>query len=84
MATSLTHDPVRELPIYQSGLAAGVSIGLMIALNVIVAELTRQEDAAIVAALDDPHGQSAASHEHAAGRLLSVARIVSATFRTRP
>jgi len=70
-----------SLPIHQDGVSLGVLIGCRAALEAICGELANQEDAAIVAAFDDQHGPSAASHEYAAGRLLAVARIVSATFR---
>jgi hypothetical protein len=50
----------------------------------ITAEVTRQDDAAIVAGLTDPHQPEAAQHEYAAGRLGAVAAIVGATFRSTP
>jgi hypothetical protein len=70
-------------PPYQFGMPLGVLIGLRLALDAITREMSRQEDAAIVAALDDPHTahpQPATS----AGRLLVVEGIVSAPFRVRP
>jgi hypothetical protein len=67
MSTSLTHDPIRELPIYLDGFHAGRDVGLMVALNVIVAEQTNQDDAA--------------RHQYCAGRLLAVGRIVAEQFR---
>jgi hypothetical protein len=80
----LAYHPARELPIYREGVSAGVDVGTRQSLNVIVAELTRQEDAAVVAALNDPNGRSAALHEYTLSRLQAVARIVSAAFRARP
>ena len=83
MAHILAPDPARELPIYLDGFHAGRDVGLRIALDAITAESARQEDAALVAALGTD-SSSALPHEYAAGRLLAVARIVGATFRTRP
>jgi hypothetical protein len=65
-----------------TGFHAGQDTGLMIALNVIVAEQTGQDDAATVAALDPHQHVETARHQYCAGRLLAVGRIVAATFRT--
>ena len=80
MAHILAHDPARQLPLYTDGFNAGRDIGLMVALNAIVAEMTHQDDAATVAALD-PRQQDAARHQYCAGRLLAVGRIVAGQFR---
>jgi hypothetical protein len=80
VAHILAHDPARELPLYIDGFNAGQDVGLMVALNAIVAEMVRQNDAATVAALD-PRQQDAARHQHCAGRLLAVGRIVAGQFR---
>jgi len=42
MPNSLIYDPVRGLPIYHAGLAAGTDIGLRIALDAICGELATQ------------------------------------------
>ena len=81
MAHILAHDPARELPLYIDGFHAGHDVGLMVALNAIVAEMTRQEDAAVVARRNDPRQGDEHTHEYAAGRLGAVARIVCARFR---
>jgi hypothetical protein len=81
MNDSLTQDPIRALPIYRQGFEAGQDVGLMVALNVIVAEMTRHDDAATVAALDPHHHSDAARHQYCAGRLLAVGRIVAERFR---
>jgi hypothetical protein len=80
MDNILANSPIRQLPIYRDGYAAGVDVGLVYALNLIVAEMARQESAAIVAGLTDPR-QDAHTFEYAAGRLGAVARIVGAAFR---
>jgi hypothetical protein len=80
VAHILAHDPARQLPLYQQGFAAGMDTGLMVALNIIVGEMTRQEDDALAG----PRQQDARIHAYAAGRLGAVARIVGATFRTGP
>ena len=81
MANSLYDQITREHPAYQAGFAQGRDVGLRIAIEVVVAEQTRQEDAATVAALGTD-SSAALPHEYAAGRLLLVGRIVAATFRT--
>jgi hypothetical protein len=37
MPNILTHDPVRDLPIYRDGFTAGQNVGLRVALEVLVA-----------------------------------------------
>jgi hypothetical protein len=68
MAPSFYDQITREHPAYRAGFARGRDVGLVIALNAIVAEQTRQGDS---------H-----PHEYAAGRLGAVARIVGAAFRS--
>jgi hypothetical protein len=38
MATSLIHDPIRKLPIWQDGFARGQDVGLAIATTTLTAE----------------------------------------------
>jgi hypothetical protein len=64
-----------------TGFHAGQDAGLMIALNVIVAEQTKQDDAATVAALDPHQHPDAARHQYCAGRLHAVGRIVAGQLR---
>jgi hypothetical protein len=81
MSNSLTYDQyVREHPSFKAGFTRGRDVGLMIALNIITEEWARQVDYAIIASLDARQPGSAI-HEHTAGRLDAVARIVAATFR---
>ena len=80
MTHILAHDPARELPIYQAGQRAGGDIGLCIALDAICSVMARQEDAAIIAALDIRQPGSAI-HEYTAGRLGAVAQTVAGAFR---
>jgi hypothetical protein len=81
MAHILAHDHARELPLYIDGFHAGHDVGLMVALNAIVAEMVRQNDAAIVAAVDPRQHVETARHQYCAGRLLAVGRIVAERFR---
>jgi hypothetical protein len=73
--------PARQLPIYQLGFDAGRDVGLMIALNAIVAEMARQDEAAPVAALDPRQHVDTAWHRYCAGWLLVVGQIVAGRFR---
>jgi hypothetical protein len=82
VAPSLYDQLTREHPAYQAGQRAGVDIGLRMALDAICAEWAAPTDAAIVAALSDPHRRNAVRHEYAAGRLQRVAALVGAAFRT--
>jgi hypothetical protein len=77
----LANSPIRQLPIYRAGYAAGVDVGLVYALGMIVVEQTRQHDAAVNAALDPHQHSDAARHQYCAGRLHAMAAIVGATFR---
>jgi UDP:flavonoid glycosyltransferase YjiC (YdhE family) len=52
MSTGLTYDPIRELPIWESGYRAGVDTGLAAALTAITGEMARQETAAIAVATE--------------------------------
>ena len=81
MAHILAHDPARELPLYIAGFHAGRDVGLMVALNMILAEQSREDGAAILTRLDDPHGHRARVHAYAAGRLLAVGQRVAGAFR---
>lgn len=78
MSTSLTHDPIRELPIYRAGQRVGVDIGLRIALDALTAERGRQERVAA------QHPDATLTYVYAAGRLLDVTRVVAARFRGYP
>ena len=84
MGSILPYDAARQLAAFRDPVDLGVLIGCRAALSAITAEMTEQENAAVIAAADDSTGRSAAQHEYTLSRLLSVARIVSATFRTRP
>jgi hypothetical protein len=80
VAHILAQDPARELPLYIDGFHAGQDVGLMIALNAIVAEQTRQDDAWAVAAVN-PRTADTARHVYCAARLYDVAVVVAARFR---
>jgi signal transduction histidine kinase len=60
----------------------GVDVGLAVALNAIVAETARQDDAAIAANVD-PHTQDARTYEAASTALLKVAKTLAARFRQK-
>jgi hypothetical protein len=75
MNNSLSHDPVRELPIYRDGFHAGRDVGLAIALAAITAERVHQERLA-------RHPDSgSACRVYADGVLLAVAKAVARRFR---
>ena len=76
MPTILAHGPVRELPIYQAGVAAGVDIGPRLALDALTAELGRQEQ---LAALRPE--STTITYVYAPGCLLDLTRVVAARFR---
>jgi hypothetical protein len=50
-------------------------------LNAVVAEMTRQDNAAIVAAWAPRHDVDSARYQYCAGRLADVAKVVGARFR---
>jgi hypothetical protein len=50
-------------------------------LNAVVAELTRQDNAAIVAAWAPLRPVDTARYQYCAGRLADVAKVVGARFR---
>ena len=81
MAPSMYEQITREHPAYQAGFAQGRDTGLVFALTAITAELTRQDDAATVAALAPRQHVQTARHQYCAGRLLAVGRIVAGQFR---
>jgi hypothetical protein len=83
MSTSLYDQHVRAHPAYAAGFTQGRDVGLRIALDALTAEQVRQEDAAIVAALETD-ASAALPHEYAAGRLHAVAYIVAGQFRQWP
>jgi hypothetical protein len=74
---------IAALPIAREAFETGVWAGLLMALD-ILAELATQEDAAAIAAVTVPDSSAATVHGFAAARLMTVARIVSATFRVGP
>jgi hypothetical protein len=76
MPTSLTYDPVRDLPIYRHGFAAGRDVGLAIALAAITAECVHQERLGT-----QPDGGSPACRVYANGVLLAVAKVMARRFR---
>jgi hypothetical protein len=76
MSTSLTHDPIRELPIYRDGFTASRNVGLAIALAAITAERAHQERLA-----RHPDSGSHACRVYADGALLVVAKAVARRFR---
>jgi hypothetical protein len=74
----------RTLPLYLAGLAVGRDIGVRLALEVVVAEMTRQADAAAKAnaTMPAPAASTTASrHAYASARLNTVAVIIAAHFR---
>jgi hypothetical protein len=81
MNPSLYDQITREHPAYVAGFAQGRDVGLRMALEVVPAESARQDDAAIVAALDPRQHVDTARHRYCAGRLLAVGRIVAGQFR---
>jgi hypothetical protein len=72
MGSILPYDAARQLAAFRDPVDLGVLIGCRVALSVITAEMTEQEDAAVIAAADDSTGRSAAQHEYTLSRLLSV------------
>jgi hypothetical protein len=76
MANSLTYDPIRELPIYQAGFAAGRDVGLRLALDAHTSEHVRQETMAAEQVQRD-RGR----YVYAEGVLLNVTRVVASRFR---
>jgi hypothetical protein len=69
---------------YTSAVAFGRAIGLRIALETIVAELTREDERTAVAeGTTHPSSSETKSHAYAAGRLMAVAMIVAGRFRQR-
>jgi hypothetical protein len=84
MGSSVYDQLTREHPAYRTGFNAGRDVGLVVALTAITTELTRQVYAAADVSVTSADASAALPHEFAAGRLLAVARIVGAAFRTRP
>ncbi len=76
MPTSLTYDPIRELPIYRDGFSAGRDVGLAIALAAITAERAHQERLA-----RHPDSGSHTCRVYADGVLLAVAKVMARGFR---
>jgi hypothetical protein len=77
MAPNLNPD-IAALPLYQLGFAAGVDVGLVIALSAITSERKHQER------LDDRDDSgSPAARVYADGALSSVARVLGARFRSQ-
>jgi hypothetical protein len=76
MPNSLTYDPIRALPIYRAGFAAGQDVGLRLALNAITAERGHQERLAT-----HPDAGSPACRVYANGVLLGVAKVMARRFR---
>jgi hypothetical protein len=81
VAPSLYDQLTREHPAYVAGFTQGRDVGIRTALDVVVAEMARQEDAAITGGSDSTRHVSAGNHAYAAGRLHEVARTVGAAFR---
>jgi hypothetical protein len=81
----LTHDPARELSLWQDGFDVGQDVGLRLALEVVVKEHERQRGLAAIANEAGLSGESsfraAARHEYALARLSDVATVVAVYFR---
>jgi hypothetical protein len=69
---------IRDLPLYQLGLADGRDIGFQISLDAITQERVRQTT---LQATHPANSPAAFRHEYAAARLVDVAKVIGDRFR---